>query len=276
VPQRQFELGAKERKRRPQLVAGVGDEAPLAREGILEPAEHLVQRESEPFDLVARMRHRQALAGALRRDRGGPATHRVDGTEREAGQEIAGDGGDEQCDRAGDQELVAQAVQGLGPVLERRADDQHVGRAAAPRHRDGEEARRLVQPPHPLPVAEDRPLERAADVGGAQHRRGPERARPLDHRAVSRDELRVALAALHEGAVRRGGQAAVRVGDHGGEVVRAHPQLAVQSVGEVAAEARVDVPPAAGQDNGHRDRERCGDPEPDRDPAHAVVSTRSR
>ena len=49
VVEREVELGAKQRERRPQLVPGLGDEAALALERSLEPGEHLVERLAEPL-----------------------------------------------------------------------------------------------------------------------------------------------------------------------------------------------------------------------------------
>src|SRR5205807_349146 len=67
VVEREVELGAKQRERRPQLVPGLGDEAALALERGLEPSEHLVERLAEPLELVPRARHRQPLSGAVGR-----------------------------------------------------------------------------------------------------------------------------------------------------------------------------------------------------------------
>ncbi len=62
-PRRELELGPQGRERRPELVARVGDEAPLAREAGVEALEHLVQRLAEAMDLVARLREREAALG---------------------------------------------------------------------------------------------------------------------------------------------------------------------------------------------------------------------
>ena len=52
-PQRGLELGLHHRDRRAQLVAGVGDEVPLALEGPPQPVEHVVERLAQAADLVA-------------------------------------------------------------------------------------------------------------------------------------------------------------------------------------------------------------------------------
>ena len=64
-PQRELELRAQERERRPQLVACVGDEASLALEPGLEPLEHRVERLAERRISSSRGRERQPLAGPL-------------------------------------------------------------------------------------------------------------------------------------------------------------------------------------------------------------------
>ena len=51
-------LGPEQRQRCPQLVARVGDEAALMLEGRVQPGEHVVERDGEARDLVARARHR--------------------------------------------------------------------------------------------------------------------------------------------------------------------------------------------------------------------------
>ena len=56
APQRQLQLGLEDAERRAQLVARVGDEAPLAHERRLEAVEHLVQGLAQARDLVAARR----------------------------------------------------------------------------------------------------------------------------------------------------------------------------------------------------------------------------
>ena len=63
VPERELELRAQERERRPQLVAGVRDEGALAEQRGLEPGEHRVERVSEPL----RPRPASAARAAARR-----------------------------------------------------------------------------------------------------------------------------------------------------------------------------------------------------------------
>ena len=127
--QRQLELGAEGSERRPQLVARVRDEAPLSRQPLLQPTEHLVQGLSEPPDLVVGRRQRKPLVGALARDLGRLPPHRLDRPERGAGEEVATDRGQEQRQRPDHDELREEPVERLLPVLERRPDDE--GRSPA-------------------------------------------------------------------------------------------------------------------------------------------------
>ncbi len=48
----QLELGSQHGQRASQLVAGIGDERPLARDGGVDPGQHLVQSAPEPAELV--------------------------------------------------------------------------------------------------------------------------------------------------------------------------------------------------------------------------------
>ena len=52
VGEGEVEIGLDDRERRPQLVRGVGDEAPLRREGEVESRQHRVERVREPLQLV--------------------------------------------------------------------------------------------------------------------------------------------------------------------------------------------------------------------------------
>ena len=51
-----LELGLQHGQRHPQLVAGVGEERPLALEAVLETVEHLVQGGAQPVDLIDALR----------------------------------------------------------------------------------------------------------------------------------------------------------------------------------------------------------------------------
>ena len=103
LPERHLELGAQERQRRPQFVTGVGDEVPLALKRALEPVEHLVQRATQPLELVTRRRNREPLPGRVRGDRRRSPPHRLDLPQRHPGEKVAGAGGEDQRDRSGEQ-----------------------------------------------------------------------------------------------------------------------------------------------------------------------------
>ena len=123
-PQGELELRLEEGERSPQVVARVGDEAPLPREPRLEPGEHRVQGLAEPVDLVVRLRERETLPRPLAGDLVGAAPHRLDGSQRRGREEVARDGRDEKRQRTDDEELGEQSVERFLPVLERSADDE--------------------------------------------------------------------------------------------------------------------------------------------------------
>ena len=106
APQGQLELGPEQRERRAELVAGVGHEAALPRETRLESGEHLVQRHSEPADLVAALGQRQPAARDARVETSAalPA-HRLDRTQRRAREEVAGERREQERERPDDEEL---------------------------------------------------------------------------------------------------------------------------------------------------------------------------
>ena len=210
----QLELGAEQRERRPQLVARVGDELPLTLEGRLEPVEHLVQRRPEPLQLIAGRRHRQPLAGRLGRDRGRAPAHRLDLLQRDAREAVADERGEEERDRAGDQELVAEARQRLRPILAGRADDEDAGS-----DRDGQQPRRLVEPRQRRAVRVERVPTGLAHLGRLQQRHRPERTGRLEHVSARVEELGVALSALDEAAARVLRERRVRLTDERGEVL---------------------------------------------------------
>jgi hypothetical protein len=274
VAQRQLELRAEQRQRCAELVPRVGDELALALESRLEPGQHLVQRLTEPLELVARLGHRQPLARRLGRDRGGAATHRLDRAKREPGEHVAGHRGEHERDRPGDQQLVAQARERLDPVLPRRADDEHEPSAAL-LDRGREQPRRLVEAGDRRAVCVDRLAPSALELAPGEQVRPAERGGRIDDPAGRRDELGVALAALDEAApgVRR--QCRSRPVDERGDVLRAHEQVVVERRRQVRVEPRVEKQAGEREHCGHRDRERCGDPKPDRDPRQAARTARS-
>ena len=116
--QRELELGLEHGERRPQLVARIGDEAPLALDRSLEPSEHLVQRLAEPRDLVARGRQRETPPQLRPRDRRGLGTHRLDGPQRRCGEQVAAERDEEQHDRRHDEQLADERIQRLVAILE--------------------------------------------------------------------------------------------------------------------------------------------------------------
>ena len=78
MPESQLELRLQQRERRPQLVARIRDETPLTGESVADPRQHLVQRLSQPRNLVAARRDGQPVLERRRRDVGGSPPHRLD------------------------------------------------------------------------------------------------------------------------------------------------------------------------------------------------------
>ena len=112
--------GAFPREGGSQLVGGVGDETPLRLEGGLETGEEVVEGVAERFELVLRPVEGQALVQAAGGDPSGRAGDSPDRPQDPAGNEPAGqegeDGHDRQSDARVDQELVRvdRPLRGLG------------------------------------------------------------------------------------------------------------------------------------------------------------------
>ncbi len=275
VPERELELRAQERERRPQLVAGVRDEGALAEQRSLEPGEHRVERVSEPLDLVPRPRHGQPLARPLGRDRRRPAPHRLDRSEREPCEDVARQGRQQERDRAGDQELVAQASQRLRAVLAGDPDDEHEA-LPAPRDVGGEDARRLVEARHRAAVREELAGQRPPHLVGTEHGCAAERRGRVQHAPAPGEDLRVALPRLDEAAAVLRLEWRARPADEHREVVGAQPQLPVEGERQVRAQADVEDRAREDEHGGHRDGERSRHAQADRQPAQALLSRRSR
>ncbi len=101
--ERQLELGPQDRQRRAQLVARVGDEAPLALERRLEPRR--ASRSASRRAGGSRRRRAAAAGAAPARRRRSPrprAPHRLDRPQRRRGQPVAGERGEQQRERPAD------------------------------------------------------------------------------------------------------------------------------------------------------------------------------
>ena len=87
-------------ERRAKLVADVGNEPLLRIERLFQPAQHVVDRCSEPAQLVVRHADRDALAEILRAgDLLGGFRDGFDRTQRSAGQDAAADGSNSSASR---------------------------------------------------------------------------------------------------------------------------------------------------------------------------------
>ena len=123
--ERELDLGAEERERRAQLVARVGDEAPLAFERDFDPGEQLVQRVAQAGELVVRGRYRQPLGELARRDSSGPCPHALNREQGGPADEVADQRGEEQRERPADQQLAPEVAERGVSRLERGADDDY-------------------------------------------------------------------------------------------------------------------------------------------------------
>jgi len=106
-------------------MACIRDETPLSGEPVADPSQHLVERFSQSRHLVSCRRDRESVVERRRRDVRRPSSHRFDRTQCGAGKTVTGERGEEQGQRAADQECVAQAVERLRSALSRCADHEH-------------------------------------------------------------------------------------------------------------------------------------------------------
>ena len=115
-----------QRERRSQLVARLGDEAPLTLERRLEPVEHRVQRLAEPRDLVvARGGSGSRRPGSAAEIAAASAPHRLDRAQRGRRQHVAEQRRQHERDRAPRRASSReQPVERLVALLERGAHDE--------------------------------------------------------------------------------------------------------------------------------------------------------
>ncbi len=195
--ERQLELELEDRQGRAQLVAGVGDERALARERVLEPAEHRVDGVAEAVQLVVGLGQRKPLAARRARDPRGLRAHLLHRRQRAGREHVAGYAGEDQEHRAADEQQVAERGQGAVALGERGADDEHRPRAGvdgpgqdAGAPADVEQQRALSRPPDLLQLEQRRGRARR-DVAHAP-RRGVD---DLRERAAGLGQLREAARA---------------------------------------------------------------------------------
>jgi hypothetical protein len=109
----------------------------LLAERSLEPSEQLVERRCEAPELVARIRHREALGQILSANLAGAVRHRHHGREAPACQEPAAEPGNDQRKGHDVREDPSQRRQFLVERLHRTADHHHVvggARQSRPAH----------------------------------------------------------------------------------------------------------------------------------------------
>ena len=243
-------------------MARVGDELSLAREPGLEASEHLVQRLAEAADLVAASgsgRRRPEISVET-----SAAWRRIASTGRRAerASDVARERGEEDGERADDQKLGEEAVEGLLLLVERRADDQDA--RVDPR---GEEARGILERwaarARDEEIALESPRGLLGGRSGSPSTTGEDAARlPSGARSCANPSSPVASSSpapvLDDGRERPGAQDEALV------------ELLLERVPEPDVEERAEPR----EDDRHREREDERQAERDRNPAHAPSARR--
>ena len=114
---RDLQRARQHRERRAQLVRRVGRELALQGDALLEPREQPVEGDGQRVELIAGGRHGQALAQVLRGHAGRGGDHRVDATDRAAGEPARRGDGEEEAEGSRDQHRRPDLREGL---VERR------------------------------------------------------------------------------------------------------------------------------------------------------------
>ena len=159
-------LGADHRQRRPQLVAGVGDEPALAVEGGVQPGQHRVEGVGQLLELVRRPVQPDPLVQRLLRQPAGGRGDPADRLQRPPGQHVRGGDADQHGDRE-DQPGRAQQL-AAGRVADQLGELRggQRGAVAEAQHHLGRE---LGQRPQ-RPVQHD---DRGAEQGRRDHGEQP-------------------------------------------------------------------------------------------------------
>ena len=235
-------------------MARIRDEAPFTLEREVESGEHVVERRSEPGDLVVGVGHRQPPAVL---DRRCPASHRLDRSKRGRRQAIGEKRGQQERDRCGDQQLDEETAERLCPALSRRTDHQDV---SVGRHR--EQPRWIVEAGEPVPVDQHRAGGRPLRLGPREQRQRPCVGRGFRDRTVQAEELREAVLG------RRHRTQVAAAANQRGDLRRTAAQPAVDRVVERRAQTDEQEQPRRGEHGSHRERERRRQSEPNRQPSH--------
>ena len=237
-------------------MARIGDETPLARERGLEPVEHLVQGLAEPRDLVVRRRHGQPLARRRRGDLGGAPAHRLDRAKGGPGEQVACEGGQDEHDRASDEELAAKCLERVVAILEAGAHDHDhllVAGVDAPR----QESDHMFEVRHGDPIDEGRLVTGRVELVLGQQVQVRDERSAVDHGALAVEHLREVLFGLHEPPGRAFGQRVAHAlgPDEGRDVVHAGAQSLIQDLVQLAVEPDVEERRQAGEHERHGERE---------------------
>jgi hypothetical protein len=207
---------------------------------------------------------RQPPARLGRRHRLGLAPHRLDRPQRRRGEEIGHQRRQQQRDRPADEELGAQALERVRPLLQRRADHDHQQPAVLGVDGRGEQPDGLVGAGEGWPVDDDRRPGRAGELGAAEQRTTVERGRAVDDHAAGVDHLSEALLLLGEPGRLPLPQAADGLLDQGGDVVGAAAEALLDRPVERDTQAQIEEQAHGQQDDRHGDGEHQRQPQPDR------------
>ena len=241
-------------------MARVGDEAALARKAGVETAEHLVQRLPEAGYLVFRSREWEPSLGGVGRDLLRLSTHRLDRAQRSPCHEVPDHRGDEKRDRQDHEQLGQEPVERLVAIVERLADDDD---PIVDRDREQPELRpsdlRLRHDSSRLALGRA-PLSRAAP-SRQRHCFPRQPTRPSREPAQVLPRPQTTAEVTSNVDAQLDGSHLQRVGDP-----------FVERVSEPDVEDRAD----RRKHDGHDEREGERQPHPNRKPAHATLSRRSR
>ena len=183
-----LELTAYRGQRGAQLVRGVGDELALAREGVLEPIQHVVEGLREHPDLVTRALRCDSVGEIAGIDSGCDPGHATQGHRGPGGDEVGRDQDAGERQRAGDRERPRHP--GLRPLdgLQRLTDAGHGDRATVCRDRLGQQPdlAGVDEFERRIPVGRCQQLLRLGRLALARPGSLPPRARPPGRAARAR------------------------------------------------------------------------------------------
>ena len=159
----------------------------LAREGALEPVEHLVQRPPSRRDLVAGRRRRAGARRASRRDARRPAAHRLDRPQRGGGDAVAASEASTSATGPPTGEQRARASRSDSSRSPERVADHDDPAPAGRPHGQAQHARRARRARRPAPRStRTAPAPARRSSAGVRSARGARRSASSDRRPAGR------------------------------------------------------------------------------------------